>query len=129
MGQRRLCQQVGIRPSTRPLLSGSVEGLSQGRKYLKTIISRSAPKKLISSFHKDHPEKPIAISPPINSVLPMARPIDKPTTKRKQGRPVKSASKQAKNWIKLAYVSVKSFLSKTSSQIARIPRESYFQLF
>ena len=58
-------------------------------------------KKLISSFHKDHPEKPTATSPPIDSAPPMARPTVKPTakatTKRKRGRPANSASKQAKN--------------------------------
>ena len=58
-------------------------------------------KKLISSFHKDHPEKPTATSPPIDSAPPMARPTVKPTakatTKRKQGRPANSASKRAKN--------------------------------
>ena len=58
-------------------------------------------KKLISSFHKDHPEKPTATSPPIDSAPPMARPTVKPTakatTKRKRGRPANSASKRAKN--------------------------------
>ena len=59
-------------------------------------------KKLISSFHKDHPKKPTATSPPIDSAPSMARPTVKPTakatTKRKWGRPANSASKQAKNW-------------------------------
>ena len=59
-------------------------------------------KKLISSFHKDHLEKPTATSLPIDSAPPMARPIVKPTakatTKRKRGRPANSASKRAKNW-------------------------------
>ena len=54
-------------------------------------------KKLISSFHKDHLEKPTATSPPIDSALPMGRPTVKPTakatTKRKQGRLANSASK------------------------------------
>ncbi len=59
--------------------------------------------KLISTFYRDHPERPIAISPPINSVPPMARPTVKPraealSTKQKQGRPTKdsSASKRTK---------------------------------
>ena len=52
-------------------------------------------KKLISSFHKDHPKKPTATSPPVDSALPMARPTVKPTTKRKQSRPANSANKQA----------------------------------
>ena len=59
-------------------------------------------KKLISSFHKNRLEKPIATSPPINSAPPMARPTIKPTqpiSKRKQGRPANSANKRAKkNW-------------------------------
>ena len=58
-------------------------------------------KKLISSFHKDHPEKPAVTSSPINSAPPMARPTVKPTakapTKQKRGRPANNASKRAKN--------------------------------
>ena len=58
-------------------------------------------KKLISSFHKDHPEKPTATSPPIDFAPPMARPTIKPTakaiTKQKRGRLANSASKRAKN--------------------------------
>ena len=57
-------------------------------------------KKLISSFHKDYPEKPTITFPPIDSVPLMARPIVKPTAKatikRKRGRLAKSASKRAK---------------------------------
>ena len=58
-------------------------------------------KKLISSFHKNQPEKPIATSLPIDSAAPMARstvkPTAKATTKQKRGRPANSGSKQAKN--------------------------------
>ena len=57
-------------------------------------------RKLISSFHKDHPEKPTATSPPVDSAPPMARPTVKPTakstTKRKWGRLGNSANKRAK---------------------------------
>ena len=56
-------------------------------------------RKLISSFHKDHPEKPTATSPPVDSAPPMARPTVKPArpiTKRKRGRPANSANKRAK---------------------------------
>ena len=57
-------------------------------------------RKLISLFHKDHPEKPTATSPPVDSAPPIARPTvkptAKPTTKRKQGRPTNSANKQSK---------------------------------
>ncbi len=59
--------------------------------------------KLISTFHHDHPEKPTAISPPIDSALSIARPTAKSraeasSTKQKQGRLAKdsSASKCAK---------------------------------
>ena len=51
-------------------------------------------KKLISCFHKEHPEKPTATSPPIDSAPPMARPTVRSTSlKRKQGQPAGDASK------------------------------------
>ena len=56
-------------------------------------------KKLISSFHKDHPKKPTATSPPVDFPPPMARPTVKPAkpiTKRKRGQPANSANKQVK---------------------------------
>ena len=46
---RGLCKRVK-RLFTRPLLSGSVVGLPQGRKYLGTIVSRLAPKKADQLF-------------------------------------------------------------------------------
>ncbi len=59
--------------------------------------------KLISTFYRNYPEKPIAISPPIDSASLMARPIVKPraealSTKRKQDRPAKinGTNKRAK---------------------------------
>ena len=59
-------------------------------------------RKLISSFHKDHSEKPTATFPPIDFVLPMARPtvkLARPITKRKWGWSTKSNNKRAKkNW-------------------------------
>ena len=55
-------------------------------------------RKLISSFHKDHPDKPTATSPAIDTAPPMARPTVKPTgpPKRKRGRPANSTNKRAK---------------------------------
>ena len=55
-------------------------------------------RKLISSFHKDHPDKPTATSPAIDSALPMARPTVKLTEppKQKRGQPANSTNKQAK---------------------------------
>ena len=48
-------------------------------------------KKLISSFYKDHLDKPIAISETIDSAPPMAKPIVRLTTmKQKRGRPAKN---------------------------------------
>ena len=60
-------------------------------------------KKMINSFYKKHPEKPIATSLLINSTLPIARPTVKPTrpssTKEKQGQLANYASKQGRNWV------------------------------
>ena len=55
-------------------------------------------KKLISLFHKDHPDKPTATFPAIDTAPPMARPTIKPTgpPKQKQGRPANSTNKRAK---------------------------------
>ncbi len=58
-------------------------------------------RKLISTFPRDHPDKPTATSPPIDSALPMTRPTIRPeasSTKQKRGRPAKanSTSKRAK---------------------------------
>ena len=56
-------------------------------------------RKMISAFHKDHPEKPTATSPPTDSAPPMAKPSVKPpvkpSAKRKRGRPIGS-TKRAK---------------------------------
>ena len=54
--------------------------------------------KLISSFHKDHPDKPTTTSPAIDTAPPMARPTAKlaEPPKRKRGRPAKSTKKRAK---------------------------------
>ena len=43
-------------------------------------------RKLISSFYKDHLDKPTATTPTINTVSPMARPTVKPTEPLKQKR-------------------------------------------
>ena len=53
-------------------------------------------KKLINSFYKEHPEKPIATSSSIDSALPMANPTAKPTrltTKWKRGQLANSPNK------------------------------------
>ena len=59
-------------------------------------------RKLISLFHKDHPDKPTAIFPTIDTVLPMAKPTVKPTVKpteppkQKRGQQANSTNKRAK---------------------------------
>ena len=62
-------------------------------------------RKLISLFHKDHPDKPTATFPTIDTAPPMARPTVRPTVKPteppkpKRGRPANSTNKRAKkNW-------------------------------
>ena len=51
-------------------------------------------RKLISSFHKNHPEKPTATSPAIDTVSPVARPTTKPT------KPLKKKQKQLTKCVK-----------------------------
>ena len=53
-------------------------------------------RKMVSTFHKDHQEKPIATSKPLDSALPMAKPTIQLSIKRKQGRPIRRAKKRAK---------------------------------
>ena len=55
-------------------------------------------RKLISLFHKDHPDKSIATFPAIDTAAPMARPTVKPMEplKRKRGRPANSTNKRVK---------------------------------
>ena len=57
-------------------------------------------RKLIRTFHKDHPEKPIATSTPVHMTLPMARLTIRPeaqTTKQKHGQLAKAnGAKHAK---------------------------------
>ncbi len=64
-------------------------------------------RRLVSTFHKEHPEKPTAILPPTDFALAKARSIVKPTAKsfqelsaakQKRGRPAKAsgANKRAK---------------------------------
>ena len=48
-------------------------------------------RKMVSTFHKDHPEKPTATSAPLNSVSPMAKPTIQLSTKQKQEQPIECA--------------------------------------
>ena len=73
------------------------KGYSKEENTWESLLAIEHPKKLISSFHKDHPEKSTATSLPIKSAPLMARLTVKPTanatTKQKRGRPANSASK------------------------------------
>ncbi len=51
-------------------------------------------RKLISTFYKEHPEKPTATSLPLDSAPPMARPTIPKEPKQKRGRPSKGANKR-----------------------------------
>ena len=66
-------------------------------------------RKLISSFHKHHPDKPTATFPAIDIASPMARLTVKPTEtpKQKRGRPANSINKRPKkNWAALDFYRV-----------------------
>ena len=52
--------------------------------------------KMVSTFHKDHPEKPTATSAPLDSAPPMAKPTTQLLPKRKRGRPTGRATKCTK---------------------------------
>ncbi len=54
-------------------------------------------RKLISTFHKEHPEKPTVTSPPLDSAPPMARLTIPKEPKRKHGQPSKGANKRDRN--------------------------------
>ncbi len=55
-------------------------------------------RKLINTFYKKYPEKPIVISLPLDSAPLMARPtVSKKQPKQKRDRPSKKANKRSKN--------------------------------
>ena len=75
------------------------KGYLKEKNIWEPVLAVQHLRKLISSFHKDHPEKPTATSLPVDSALPMARPTVKPArliTKQKRGRLANSANKQVK---------------------------------
>ena len=61
-------------------------------------------RRLVSTFHKENPDKPTATSTPVDTAPPTARPTVKPgarNNKRKRGRPAKASStskRSKKNW-------------------------------
>ena len=76
-------------------------------------------RKLISSFHKNHPDKPTETSPAIDTALSMARPTVRPTAtatappKWKRGQLANSINKRAKkNWAAFDFYRVFGLLLK-----------------
>ena len=53
-------------------------------------------RKMISTFYKEHPEKPTATSPPLEAAPPIDRPTVNLSAKQKQAQPKKRATKHAK---------------------------------
>ena len=53
-------------------------------------------RKTVSTFHKDHLEKLIAISAPLNSAPPIAKPTIQLFAKQKRGQPTGCATKRTK---------------------------------
>ena len=53
-------------------------------------------RKMVTTFHKDHPEKLTATSAPLDSASPMAKPRTQLPPKRKRGRPTERATKRTK---------------------------------
>ena len=53
-------------------------------------------RKMVSTFHKDHPEKPSATLAPLDSALPIAKPTTQLPPKQKRGRPTRYATKRTK---------------------------------
>ena len=97
---------VYARESESGLLSGfyylvSWKGYPEEENTREPASAVQHPKKLISSFHKDHPDMLTATSPAINTAPSMARPTVTPTEphKRKREQPANSINKRAKkNW-------------------------------
>ena len=53
-------------------------------------------RKIVSTFYKDHPEKSIATSAPLDSAPPIAKPTIQLSGKWKRGQPTGHAKKHAK---------------------------------
>ena len=53
-------------------------------------------RKMVSTFYKDHPEKPTVTSAPLDSAPPMVKPMIQLSAKRKQGQPTGRTTKRTK---------------------------------
>ena len=77
----------------------SWKGYPKDKNTWKPALAVQQLRKLVSNFYKDHPDKPIATSPPIDLASPMAKRITLPNVngKRKRNRPVGSVQKKTKH--------------------------------
>ena len=55
-------------------------------------------RKMVSTFHKDHPEKPTVIWAPLDSALPMTKPAIQLPPKQKRDRPIGRDKKRCAKW-------------------------------
>ncbi len=67
-------------------------------------------RKLISTLHKEHPEKSTATSPPLDSTPLMDRALVPKEPKQKRGHPSKGTNKKGKNYS----VGLKPLMSRTT---------------
>ncbi len=72
----------------------SWKGYSEEENTWEPLLTVIHLQKLISTFHKKHPEKPTATSPPLDSAPPMARPMIPKEPKQKRGHLSKGTNKR-----------------------------------
>ena len=77
----------------------SWKGYPEDKSTLEPASAVQHLRKLISTFHKDHPDKLTTTSPPIDLAPPMAKRTASPNvnSKQKRGQPVHSMGKKAKH--------------------------------
>ncbi len=88
--------------------------------------------RLVSTYHRDYPEKPTATSSPVDFAPLMARPTDKPTNKSKRGQlaKAKGANKLAKkSWVFDFYLVFGSVSSKAKDSFSVMWSRSLLQVF
>ncbi len=75
----------------------SWKGYSEEENTWKPLLAVIHLRKLISTFHKEYPENPIATSPPFDSAPLIAKPTIQKEPKQKCDRPSKRANKRGRN--------------------------------
>ena len=72
------------------------KGYLKEENTLKPFLTVMYLRKMVSTFYKDYLEMPTAISAPLDSAPPMAKPTIQLPTKQNRGRPTGHAKKRAK---------------------------------